>query len=122
MQGKTDIAQPERGRFVGVASHHGGRGQSVSHARSQLVDAIAARRIPHQKDPVGINTFQYDQVFDNPVKKGVDMTLMPEVPRIGGGAGGEINAFFGQVSVAQAQLVDPLFFVDLWRGSAAAMH
>ena len=47
---------------------------------------------------------------------------MPQVPRVCGGAGSQVDALFGSIPLPQLDLIPPLGFVDLRRGAASTVH
>ena len=116
---EREIAQAERRRFVGVAGHHGSSGETIGHARRELIDAVAAGGVAHQVDAVGIHVFEYDQVLNQPIEHRIDVFLVPEIPGVSGGARREVDAF---LQFVETLLVLPLLIVDLFGRATAAVH
>ena len=117
--GKGQVAQRGGVGVVGVAGHHGRGGETIGHARGQLVHPVAARGVPQEVDAVGVNPFGRDERLDQAVEQIIDVALVPQVPRVGGGPGCDVDAFLEGV---QLDLVAPLLVVDSrWR-AAAAVH
>ena len=117
--GEGQVPEPQQRGLVGVAGHHGGRGEPVGHARSQLPDPIAAGGVPHQVHPVRAHAPDGDIIVDEALEHRVDVALVPEVPGVGRGAGSHVESLGGLI---QADLVLPLLVVHLLGRAAAAMH
>ena len=94
-----------------MSGHHGGSRQAIGHAWSHLVDTVTTGRVAHQVDSVGVDIFEDDQILDQAVKQRVDVSLVPEIPRVGGRPWGEVNPLGGLV---ESLLVVPLL-IDLDR-------
>ncbi len=119
LDGERHVAQTQRRSLVRMPRHHRRRGPPVGHARRQLIDAVAARRIAEHIHAVGIDIGKDDQVLDEPTKEQINVRLVPEIPGIGGSARCEINSFARMISVTQPDLVPPLRLVDRrWRAPA----
>src|SRR5687768_13393802 len=55
---KTDVAEIERRGGVRMPGAHGRRGPAIGHARSELVDAVAACRVAREVDTVRVDAFE----------------------------------------------------------------
>ena len=53
--------------------------------RGQLVHAVAARRVAQEVHAVEVHPFGGDERLDQTVEQIIDVTLVPQVPRVGGG-------------------------------------
>ena len=119
VEGESQVAQAHGRSLIWMPSHHRRRGKTVGHARSQLIHAIAAGRITHQVNPIGICPVQRHKVFDQPVKEAIDVALMPKIPRVGRRPRSHVNALLRPV---QAFLIFPLSVVHTCRGLPTAVH
>ena len=66
-----------------MPGHHGRRRPAVGHARGELVDAVAAGRVAHDVNAVGVHLAEDEGVLQQPVEQDVDVRLVPQVPVVG---------------------------------------
>ncbi|MFM1943828.1 MAG: hypothetical protein RI897_2810 [Verrucomicrobiota bacterium] len=118
-EGEGKVTEAEEGGFVGVSGHHGCGGEAVGHAWGELPYAVASGGVTEQVDAVGVDIAGSDVGIDEFLEEGVDMGFVPEVPGIGGGAWGEVDAFGERVEFS---LVLPLAVIDCGGCVTAAVH
>ncbi|WP_156457959.1 hypothetical protein [Sphingomonas sp. Leaf412] len=116
---ERQVAQREQRRIARMPCHHRRRGEPVGHPGRQLPDPVSAGRVPHQVDLVRVDAVQRHLIVDQPLEHGVDMRLMPQVPRVGGRARREIYPLRRGV---ETDLVRPLLVVQFRGSVAAAVH
>ena len=90
-------------------------GKAIGHPRRELVHAVAAGGVTEEEDAVWIYVERDDCVLDQAVEQEIDVRFVPEIPVIGRGAWGDVNALRRLVKLG---LVLPLLVID--RGGCAA--
>ena len=113
------ISKSQKRRLIGMTGHHGGGRKPIGHAGGQLPDSVAPGRITHQINPIRTHPPHRDIVVDETLEHRIDVSLMPQIPRIRGSPRGDVESLAGLV---QANLVLPLLIIHRLGCPTAPVH
>ena len=113
------VQQVAQSHDTRMSGHHRCCGKVVRHARSHSPHAVAAGRVAHQENPVGVHALRADHALDKSLVKRVYLWFAPHIPGVPRSAWRHVHTLVGSV---ESFLVLPLLVVHLLRCAATAMQ